>query len=126
MGSRQAATIDRASATGTAATIVRATATGTAAAIVRVTATGTEAATIVRATVIRIRDRDSASHLALAVLESASAVRTDAKATTVMAARPADLEYGDRRSLAYRLSRTFPLRIVRFILCRVFWITVLR
>ena len=115
MGSRQAATIDRASATGTeAATIVRAT------------ATGTEAATVVRATVIRIRGRDSASRLAQAVLDSASAVRTDAQATTVMTTRSVDLEHGDRRSLAYRLSRTFPLRIVRLIFCRVFCITVLR
>ena len=108
-GSHQAATTDRASATGTeAATIVRAT------------ATGTEAATVVRATVIRIRGRDSASRLAQAVLDSASAVRTDAQATTVMTTRSVDLEHGDRRSLAYRLSRTFPLRIVRLIFCRVF------
>lgn len=107
-GSHQAATTDRASATGTAATIVRATATGTA------------VATIVRATVIRMRGRDSASRLAQAALDSASAVRTDAQATTVITTRPADLEHGDRSSLAYRLSRTFPLRIVRLFFCRVF------
>ena len=64
------------------------------------------AVTIARATVIRIHDRVSALRLAQAVLDSVSAVRTDAQATTVIATRPADVERGDRRSLANRLSRT--------------------
>jgi len=78
-----------------AASTVRATATGTAASTVRATVTGIEAATIARATVIRIRDRVSASRLAQAALASASAVRMDAQVTSVIATRPADLERGD-------------------------------
>ena len=78
-----------------AASTVRATATGTAATPVRATVTGIEAATIARATVTRIHDRDSASRLAQAALDSASAVRTDAQDTTVIATRPADLERSD-------------------------------